>query len=116
MLLLVHLSGGDVIRETRGTAERHRSFHREARAGAQAPGGRAGRSLRERAEIRAIWISRGEKDTSSALFNWSDKPGFLSFDPAAYGLTGTSRLLDGRAGQRCRRVRMPGGVPACVSA
>ena len=90
--LLVHLSGGDVILgdalhklNDTGLAIVKRVL--EPRRPAAVPVD----LFESEQEIPRIWISRGEKDTLVGLFNWSDKPALLSFDPAAYGLTGTPR-------------------------
>lgn len=90
--LLVHLSGGDVILgdalhklNDTGLAIVKRVL--EPRRPAAVPVD----LFESEQEIPRIWISRGEKDTLVGLFNWSDKPAFLDFDPAAHGLAGTPR-------------------------
>ena len=39
-------------------------------------------------DLPRIWISRGETDTLVGLFNWSDKPASIAFDPRSCGLSG----------------------------
>ncbi|MCP4639108.1 MAG: alpha-galactosidase [bacterium] len=39
-------------------------------------------------DLPRVWISRDDSDVLVGLFNWSDKPACVHFDPAECGLTG----------------------------
>ena len=90
--LLVHLSGGDVflgdalakLNDT-GRAILRRVLTPRKQAAVPVD------LFETEQDLPRIWISKGEQDTLVGLFNWSDKPARLVFDPAQYGLAGVPR-------------------------
>ena len=87
--LLVHLTGGDVIlsdplRQLRPEGLDILRAVRTPRAAAAVPVD----LFESEQDLPRIWISRTEEDTLVGLFNWSDKPARVDFDPAHHGLRG----------------------------
>ena len=88
--LLVHLSGGDVIlgdalRRLKPNAVGMLRRVLQPRTPAAVPVD----LFESDQDLPRVWISRGPSDTLVGLFNWSDRPARLEFDPAAHGLSGT---------------------------
>ena len=87
--LLVHLSGGDVILgDALGQLKPNAvEMVRRVLTPRSSPAVPVDLFTCEH-DLPRIWISRGEEDTLVGLFNWSDKPATIAFDPRAYGLSG----------------------------
>ena len=90
--LLVHLSGGDVVLGDRLCDLRPAGVDilckvLQPRTPAAAPVD----LFSSEQDLPRVWISRGDQDTLVGLFNWSDKPARLHFEPADHGLHGTPR-------------------------
>ena len=88
--LLVHLTGGDVV-----LSDPLQQLHPQGRQILRAvstPRTAAAIPVDlfdSEQDLPRIWISRTDTDTLVGIFNWSDKPTRIQFDPTRYGLRGT---------------------------
>ncbi|OGV70545.1 MAG: hypothetical protein A3K19_24800 [Lentisphaerae bacterium RIFOXYB12_FULL_65_16] len=90
--LLVHLSGGDVFTGDVLKRLKPNGVDMLRRVLVPRPAAAVPVDLfTTEQDLPRVWIGRGDKDVLVGLFNWSDKPARLVFDPAQYGLTGAPR-------------------------
>jgi len=85
--LLVHLTGGDVVlsdplRQLLPAGLDILRAVRSPRPAAAVPAD----LFESEQDLPRTWVSRGIGDTLVGLFNWSDKPARLDFEPAEHGL------------------------------
>ncbi|MBT3287121.1 MAG: hypothetical protein HN380_07220 [Victivallales bacterium] len=87
--LLVHLTGGDVILGDHLPALFENGVEMLRKTLQPRPDAAVPVDLfTTEQDLPRIWISRGEEDTLVGLFNWTEKPAHLAFDPAEHGLAG----------------------------
>jgi hypothetical protein len=87
--LVVHLSGGDVILGDHLELLNQTGVNVLKRVLSPRPVPAVPVDLFEtEQDLPRIWISRGPEDTLVGIFNWSDKPAGMPFDPARYNLHG----------------------------
>ena len=89
--LLVHLSGGDVILGDHLPLLKPLGGDILRRVLQPRPPAVPVDLFISEQDLPRVWISRDTRTTLVGLFNWTEKPARLDFNPADYGLTGMAR-------------------------